>query len=390
MPLNPRLLRKLFAAGSVLVVLVVAGFYLRGILSMRREGHVTRTEIPGNVTQRAKEFNFSRSDGSKKLFSIHAASFQQFKEGGRVELHDVSITIYGRNQDRSDQIYGSDFVYDPDTKDVVAKGEVRIDLEANSTSASGPGKVAAPETRNLIHVKTSGLTFNGNTALAQTNERVEFRIPEASGSAVGATYDSRNGVLSLKSAVRIVTTDKQKATITGQSATITKNPNKIILQAAKVEQPERTLAADKITVLLRDDNTVGRILGTGNLRASRTGAKAFDLNAADGELTIGDENQVNSGTLSGDVTYASRGDSPGSGKAGKVLLSFGPRNRMTKVRVEDSVEFKQGPVAKSQQLQASAMDIYLIDGKKLEKAVTSAGPAEIVLMQGAEKTTVSA
>jgi len=197
-------------------------------------------------------------------------------------------------------------------------------------------------------------------------------------------------VLALKSAVRIVTTDEQKATITGQSATITKAPNKSVLQGAKVEEPERTITADKITVLLRDNNTVERILGAGNLHASRTGAKAFDLNAAAGELTVGADNQVNSGTLSGGVSYASRGDSPAEGKAGTMLLSFGPKNRVTKVRLEDSAEFKQGPAAKSQQLQASAMDIYLIDGKKLEKAVTSAGPAEIVLMQGAEKTTVSA
>src|SRR2546425_5537521 len=171
MPLNPRLLRKLFAAGSAVVVLVVAGFYLRGILSMRRDPHTKPADIPGNIIQQAKEFNFSRSDGSKKLFSIHAASFEQFKEGGRAELHDVSITIYGRKQDRSDQIYGSDFIYDPATKDVTAKGEVRIDLEANSTGAAGPDRASAAETRNLIHVKTSGLTFNGNTGLAQTNER---------------------------------------------------------------------------------------------------------------------------------------------------------------------------------------------------------------------------
>ncbi len=372
------------------MVLVVAGFYLHGILSGKRDHRETPTDIPGNVSRRAKEFNVSRSEGSKKLFSIRAASFEEFKEGGRAELHDVSIIIYGRNQDRSDQIYGSDFVYDPNTKDVTAKGEVRIDLEANSTAAAGPGKVSAPETRNLIHVKTSGLTFSGNTGLAQTKERVEFRIPEASGSAVGATYDSRGGVLALKSAVRIVTADKQKATITGQSATITKGPNKIVLLAAKVEEPERTVTADKVTVLLRDDNTVDRILSSGNLRASRTGTKAFDLSAAEGELNMGGDNQVKSGTLSGGVSYISRSDSPAEGKAGKVLLSFGPKNRVTKARLEDSVGFKQGPAAKSQQLQAAAMDIYLLDGKKLEKAVTSAGPAEILLTQGPEKTTITA
>ena len=138
----------------------------------------------------ATGFNLSKSEGGKTLFTIHAASVQQFKEGGKAALHDVSIVVYGRNQDRSDQIYGADFAYDPVAKVVTAEGEVRIDLEANSAGAASPGQTPAPETRNLIHVKTSGLTFNENTGIAQTKAKIEFLVPEGNGSAVGATYDS--------------------------------------------------------------------------------------------------------------------------------------------------------------------------------------------------------
>jgi lipopolysaccharide export system protein LptA len=131
------------------------------------------------VEKSATGFNLSKSEGGKKLFTIHADSVQQFKEGGRAALHDVSIIVYGRNQDRSDQIYGADFSYDPAAKIVTAQGEVRIDLEANSTAgAPSAGGTLPPETRNLIHVKTSGLTFN-NTGIAQTKAAIEFRVPEA-------------------------------------------------------------------------------------------------------------------------------------------------------------------------------------------------------------------
>ena len=123
------------------------------------------------------------------------------------------------------------------TKEVTAEGEVRIDLEANSAGATTPGQAPAPETRNLIQVKTSGLTFNENTGIAQTKAAIEFRVPEGNGSAVGATYDSHAGVLMLKSAVKITSTGQRKATITGQSAIITKNPSKIVLQSARVEEP---------------------------------------------------------------------------------------------------------------------------------------------------------
>ena len=81
---------------------------------------------------------------------------------------------------------------------------------------------SATETKTLIHLKTSGLTSSRNRVWAETNEKIEFRVPEASGVAVGATDDSHNGVLALKSGVKIVTSDKNRATITGESASISK------------------------------------------------------------------------------------------------------------------------------------------------------------------------
>src|SRR5262249_52448595 len=159
-----------------------------------------------------------------------------------------------------------DFAYDPVSKVVTAEGEVRIDLEANSTT-TGSGSPPAAETRNLIHVKTSGLTFNENTGIAQTKATIEFRMPEGNGSAGGATYDSHGGVLALKSAVRITSTGQRKATVTGQSATITKNPSRIVMLSAKIEEPERTVSADRVNVFLNDDNNIDRVTASGNLHA---------------------------------------------------------------------------------------------------------------------------
>jgi lipopolysaccharide export system protein LptA len=395
MAFDPKRLRRFFAAGAVLVVVVAFGFYLHGILKNRVAVPEVPKNIPADVASKASGFNLSKSEGGKQLFTIHAASVEQFKGGGKAALHDVSITVFGRNQDRSDQIYGSDFSYDPTAKIVTAEGEVRIDLEANTPAAASSAPTpsnqsAAAETRNLIHVKTSGLTFNENTGIAQTKAAIEFRLPEASGSAVGATYDSHGGVLMLKSAVKITSTGERQATITGQSAVITKNPSKVVVQLAKLEEPQRTLSADKVTAFMRDDNTVDRIVGTGNLHASSTGPKAAEINAAEGELQMDGANQARSGILTGGVTFASKGDPPADGKAGKVLLSFGPANRVIKARAEDSVQLKQGIAGKAQELRAAVLDVFVKNGKKIERAVTSSGPAEIVREQATGKTTISA
>jgi len=389
MPLDPKLLRRLFAAGIMLAILVVFGFYVYGMWkSLRTPGPPKSTKIAENISQVAHNFTVSRADGPRTLFTLQAASLEQFKDGQRSELHDVSIVLYGRDGTRADHISGADFQYDKSTGDVTAKGEVQIDLEATSPPEKLP-KGAVAGVSNVIHLKTSGLVFNEITGMAQTRELIEFRIPDASGSAIGAIYDSRANTLSLKSAVKVVTTGRQKATVTGDSASIIKNPQRIVVQSAKIDQPPREITTDKLTVLLRNDNTVDRILGSGNVHARREGPKGFDMATPEGELLMDSTSQLRSGTLSGGVTFASQGDSPGNGQAGRVLLAFANKGQLEKVHAEDSVKFSQGTTSKSQQVEATAADFFLRDGKRLDRAITQNGPAQIIVTQGTTKSTIS-
>src|SRR5215813_11435985 len=387
MPVNPRLLRRLFAASAVIVVLIVCAFYLRGVLKVKRLGNIPK--IPSNVAQSTKGFTFSKSEGGRTLFTIHAAQAEQLKESGRAELHDVNIIIYGRESNRFDQIYGADFVYDPRTGDVVTKGEVHIDLESDATGASRPDQAPPQEMKNPIHLKTSGLVFNHKTGLAETKERIEFRVPEATGSAVGATYDSRSSQLTLQSAVRIVTTEKQKATITAQKAIITKEPLKAVLQSARVDQQTRSIQANRVTALLRNDNTIERVLGEGDVRMEDTGPKGFKLSAPQAELLLAGKEQLRSGTISGGVTFEGRGASPAHGSAKRLLLDFGARNLLTKLRAQESVQLAQGPAEKSMQLQSDGLDVFVGNGKKPERAVTS-GAAKVMVTQSRTSTTITA
>src|SRR5262249_26524046 len=187
-----------------------------------------------------------------------------------------------------------------------------------------------------------------------------------------------------------VTTGRQKATVTAQSATILRTPQRIILRGAKVEQPPRSIAAEQLTVMLRPDNTVERIVGAGGVHALGEGPKGFEVNAATGELVLDVSSQLRSGNLSGGVTLVSRAEQPAEGKAGRLLLAFGPNGTLQQARADEPVEFKQGEPPRSQEVHAAAVDLYMRDGKLLEKATTSAGPAQIVLSQKESKSTISA
>ena len=389
MPLNPRLLRRFFALGAIVVVLVVAAVYIRGLLKTRSELGKLPKKIPAEVAQSTRGFTFSQSEGGHTLFTIHAAQAEQFKEGGRAELHDVNIVVYGRNSTRFDQIYGSDFLYDPASEDVIAQGEVHIDLESDAAGASRPDQSPPQELKNPIHLKTSKLTFNRKTGRAHTSERIEFRIPEASGSAVGANYDSHANVLTLSSDVRLISTQKQGATVTASSAVITKDPRRAVLQSARIVEPSRRVEADRVTLLLRDDNTIDRVLASGNVHASGTGDRAFDVKGPEAEFLMGDREQVRSGTLSGGVTFETTGKSPANGKAGRVLMNFGPGNRLLKARAEQAVELHQGTADKALQLQSDGVDLFMINGRKIDKAVTL-GAAQVLINQKNTRTTITA
>ena len=54
-------------------------------------------------------------------------------------------------------------------------------------------------------MKTSGVTFDRNTGVVTTDQPVDFSMTKGYGSAVGASYDSERGYLTLLQAVELTT-----------------------------------------------------------------------------------------------------------------------------------------------------------------------------------------
>src|SRR5947209_8061657 len=145
MPLNIPRLRRWLAAGAILVAVLVAGAYLYARWRFRHIAQNIPEKMNIQVQQTAQGFTVSKSHEGRTVFTIRASNAVQYKTGGRAELHDVSITIYGRDAQRFDQIYGSDFEYNQQTGLVFAKGEVQIDLEANPKGLAQPDQAPPRE-----------------------------------------------------------------------------------------------------------------------------------------------------------------------------------------------------------------------------------------------------
>src|ERR1700733_13302399 len=230
MPAHLSRLRRWFAGAIIAAVLLVTGAYFYARHRVQNALQQVPDKIGLEIKQTATGFTISKSQQGRTLFTIQASKAVQFKQGGHAELHDVRITLYGSDSSRFDQIRGADFEYDQQSGNVVAMGEVQIDLQSNPGGVLNPDQSPPANLKNPIHLKTSGLVFNQNTGDAQTKERVDFDLAQASGSAVGVDYAAKTNILTLQSQVNLVSVGATAATVIAFRATITKDPHLVLLE----------------------------------------------------------------------------------------------------------------------------------------------------------------
>jgi lipopolysaccharide export system protein LptA len=391
---------------ALAIVAVVAGFYLYARFQLR----LSLKNLPGkigiDIQQTTEGFTLSKSEGGRTLFTIHASKATQFKQGGHAELHDVNIIVYGRNSDRFDQIYGKDFEYDQQAGSVVAKGEVHIDLEGNAEGRKLDDQAPPRELQNPIHLRTEGMTFNQNTGLAETAGTIEFRVPQAAGSAVGATYDSKNNELTLHSAVDIQTEGKQPTHIQALRGAITKEPRVLVMESVQVTGQERKLLADSATINLGEDNSVQHVHAVGNVRMSDSGG--VQVRSPKADLSLGPNNLMESALFSGGVDFESVKQAA-SGHSGEMLMHFAPTStvkvatkgtkqgsggnapaRLQTIYARQGAVLRRAPQEKGNNPQAfsitsDAMTFALSDGRLLSSAQTE-GPGQVIMRAAAPKS----
>ena len=156
-------LRRWFALGAILMIVIVTGMFLFARWRLRKVAHNVPTKIGLNIQQTAEGFSISKSVEGRTHFTVSASKAVQFKEGGRAELHQVKIIVFGKDSSRFDRISGDNFEYDPSSGNITAKGTVLIDLEANPEGIRHSDQSPPAQNRESMHVETDGLIFNKNS-----------------------------------------------------------------------------------------------------------------------------------------------------------------------------------------------------------------------------------
>ncbi len=380
-------LRLLIVGLACLLVAVLGGFLLYARYRIRHIGRDLPGKLGINIQQTANGFTYSQSDKGHTIFTIHASKLVQFKGNGHAELHDVAITLYGPpGTNREDRVYGSDFDYDQTNGIASAKGEVQIDLQAPLKTESQPPDNAQQAEKDTIHVKASGLVFSQKTGIATTNEPVEFQLPKAAGHAVGATFDSKQGVLVLDKQVELTTsTNGQPATVRASHAQLLRDSRQAFLLNAATDFRNEHSTADQAIVYFRQDGSAERIDAKGNVHSVLDdGAQATSQTA---NVALDDKSEPTQAVLGGGVNFIAKDDAQSMhGNAVEGTLTFGPEAALRHAQFRNAVSFVDQQLklnndprgSATRQVQASKLDIDFTtgpDGKAVAQKALATGNA---------------
>ena len=400
-------LRRWFALGAILMVATVAGMYFYARWSLRKAVHDLPAKMGLDIQQTAEGFSISKSIEGRTQFTVSASKAVQFKDGGRADLHNVKIVIYGKDAGRFDQVTADDFEYDPVSGNVTAKGRVLIDLEANPEGMRHSDQTPPAQRRSPIHLETDGLVFNRHTGDASSAGKVVFQTPQASGSAVGIEYVAKTGTMNLLSAVAMTVNRPQPVHLNADHGVITKQPHQVVLTTVHMTRGQQEARSDHATFFLREDDTVDHILAEGDVETVLHGRSSSNSETHErsdrAELFLtGARNLLTTAILTGNVQLASLGTQPADAAAGRATLHFAGRQMLKTVHAEDGVRLTQknresGLVAvpsaskggaQDVEMTAPVMDFMVKDGRLLERAETSGPPRIVVTQPGANQKTV--
>jgi lipopolysaccharide export system protein LptA len=306
-------LRTAIVIAAVLVVGGIVGFLVLARYQRRFLGKDLPDKLGIHIQQSGEGYTYSQNRGGKTLFVLKAAKYVQFKDRGRITLHDVSITLYGAKGDRNDRIYGADFEYDPSIDIVQAQGEVQIDLgpanpnsnaKANTSQAAAPQSDTQQEEKSTVHVKTSGLSFNQKTGVATTDQVVEFHFPKAAGTAKGARYESENGLLVLNSAVEMNTSlNGDGLDMHASHAQLLREAQQCYLLNVSTDYRNERSTADEATVHFRKDGSAELVEAKGNVHLRSDSGQ--ELTSQAGEMHLDERSQPKTAHLSRGVLFNS-------------------------------------------------------------------------------------
>jgi lipopolysaccharide export system protein LptA len=174
---------------------ITGGIYLQRKWVAHVEKRNAPPAPPRDVERQSSGLTFSKVEGTRVIFTVHASKSTDFRGQDASLLEEVVVTAFGKKGDRNDVLHTQSCQYAKADGAIQCSGEVLMDLQSATDAARSLKRPGAPV--GVTRVVTKAVTFERATGTAQTVQPVKFTFPDGSGKAVGAVYSSDEGELRL-------------------------------------------------------------------------------------------------------------------------------------------------------------------------------------------------
>ena len=337
---------------GVLLLATLGVFLVKAKWKNLLNRHDLPHRLDKDIVQEANGYTYVHAFGAHSQYRIHASREVELKSDF-VELHDVQIDLYGADGSEIDRISGDIFEYDQKTGKAMAQGPVEMLLTRPSASTAAAmetagktkGRViaevgASTGSAGQIDVKTSGVTFDRNSGLVTTTQRVDFSTGQGSGSATGASYDSQSGHLTLEQAVEMTTNrGGDEVGIHAQHAELDRGAQTCMLMNANAGYHGGQADAAEAKILFRADGSAERLDAEGGFTVAT--ANGGHMAAPVAWMDFDEHNQPRQGHMEGGVTMDSAKEGRTvHGTSPTAELKFGARGELKSAHLERGVEMR--------------------------------------------------
>jgi lipopolysaccharide export system protein LptA len=311
---------QLIVAVFAAAVLVIVGYRWKS--ERAEKPAVVPKPLPSNVSQQFSGYSYTRSDNGREIFTIRAARTVSI-QGDVTVLNDVTVEVFGRTGNQHDLIRTRACDYNRKTKELLAEGNVLIELnappDANPDNFPSGQELALPRAsadkkdggRIPVFLETKHLSFIRQGSLVVTDAPVRFRAGDATGTAQGLDYATRDDWVELKRDV-VIEMDRRDGVPL---------PAPLRLEAAR----------------LRFEKSTGIVTLEGPLEITQMDER---VSAANGKVHLDARNRVVATELEGDVKiHVPLPDSLIDGSAARMVAEFDPvTTEVRQIRAEDGVQ----------------------------------------------------
>src|ERR1700686_3753167 len=174
---------------------ITGGIYVQRLWGAHSEKQNAPAPLPQNEEKQFTTLHFKKVEGDRTIFDLEASKSTDLRGEDISLLEDVKIRVFGKNGDRNDVIHTQSCRYAKTDGSIQCDGQVQFELQSAEDAARTAANAAVKP--NIIHIDTTGVTFERATGQAQTVKPVKFSFPTGSGDGVGAVYQSEQGQLRL-------------------------------------------------------------------------------------------------------------------------------------------------------------------------------------------------